>query len=104
MGTKYEIYLRPETLFSTSKFWGYVNEPRPKIKLTEQQRMDKQRDPYWAFNADEKKKIPKLKKEYKEKLRETMREKGWLTEDEVDWMKIPSETDFIKNKLREVRK
>lgn len=48
--------------------------------------------------------VPQLKEEYQEKLAKYMKEQGIRNEDYIDWTKKPTETDYINERLREIRK
>jgi len=73
-----EMYIRPQTLFNSDKFWGYVNEPairraRPIGGLGSVSILPEERTKY----------EPEAKVEYEARLRKAMNEYGWKSTEEI---------------------
>jgi uncharacterized phage protein (TIGR02220 family) len=98
-----EMYIRPETLFNSEKFWGYANEPavkrrRPIGGTGSLSIMPEEQVKYEA----------EAKREYNERLKAAMARYGWKSEDEIPasaYMEgIPTFNEFFKMFIQKKRK
>lgn len=91
-------YLRPSTLFNSEKFWGYVNEPLVKIAqdpaaTSFSKWLPEEEDLYGRMVAEE----------YDKKKAAHMKENGITKEEDIDWTKIPTFTDYRARRIRQLR-
>jgi len=45
-----------------------------------------------------------IDKEYKKKLQDYMRKNGITNEEDIDWFKVPTRTDYRCQRLKEIKK
>lgn len=91
-------YLRPATLFNSEKFWGYVNEPIAKIisdpaATSFSKWLPEEEDLYGRMVAEE----------YDKKKASYMAENGISGEEDIDWTKIPTLSDYRARRIKQLR-
>lgn len=99
-GTEMNIFLRPATLFQASKFWGYVNE----IIDGGPKEGDQGRDYKETMSGSNKTLAAQLEKDWLEKLEALKERMRWKTDDDVDWMQVPSKATWVKEQMTEMKK
>jgi uncharacterized phage protein (TIGR02220 family) len=96
---KMDAYLRPETLFSQSKFDAYLNERQIAAPVDKEKRVGSAAG--FAFTPEQEKRIPTIKSEYAEKIRNWRKKNGLKDDAEIDLMQVPTETVYIRQRLAE---
>jgi len=98
-----EMYIRPETLFKSEKFWGYANEPAIKRKRPIGGSGSLSILPEEVVKYED-----EAKKEYEERLRAAMARYGWKSHEEIPAQAyldgIPTFQEFFKMFIRRKRK
>jgi uncharacterized phage protein (TIGR02220 family) len=91
-------YLRPETLFG-SKMESYLNERQIAAPVDKEKRVGSAAG--FAFTPEQEKRIPTIKSEYAEKIRNWRKKNGLKDDAEIDLMQVPTETAYIRQRLAE---
>jgi uncharacterized phage protein (TIGR02220 family) len=91
-------YLRPETLFG-SKMESYLNERQITAPVDKEKRVGSAAG--FAFTPEQEKRIPTIKSEYAEKIRNWRKKNGLKDDAEIDLMQVPTETAYIRQRLAE---
>jgi uncharacterized phage protein (TIGR02220 family) len=94
-GTRNEQYLHPSYLFNLDNFWTYVNE-KPGAEGSPEMKS-------FCINKKELATLPYIQAEYHARLEAKKKRMGWNSFADIDWKKVPTEVEFVKNRLREIR-
>ncbi|MCK7475627.1 MAG: conserved phage C-terminal domain-containing protein [Rhodopseudomonas palustris] len=97
-----EIFIRPNTLFNSEKFWGYANEPLPK-KHVPTDNVGASEDRWSEFSKEERTFIGYLRIEYNKLLNKTLKLAGVERFEELP-DNFMTEEAWIKAQLYERRK
>ena len=93
------------TLFNSEKFWGYANEPMPKVR-TPKDNVGGENKNYWSaqgFTKEEQRGVPNLRILYNQLLNKTLQLMGVERFEELP-ADFPVQDTWIANQLLERRR